>query len=414
MSEFAQLRVWIVHDWLTGMRGGERVLLELVRIFPQARIATLIHVPASVDPEIEARVRRVSFLNRLPAIGKYYRNLLPLFPAAIHQMSLDDAEGCDLVISSSHCVAKAIRIPAGAAHLCYSHGFLRYVWDMQDAYVGRNPLKTAALAALRPALRRFDRQNKDVQAFIANSHHEAARIRKFYLRDSEVVYPGVDTDWYVPIDETRESSRPAPACPFYLVVAALVPFKRIDLAVQAFAPQGPLHGRQLAILGTGPEESRLKKLAGAALNQTIHFKGWADREPVRWHYQHCQALLFPGEEHFGMTAVECQACGRPVVALSRGGVGETVVGLQTSASGRRAQDAAGPATGLFFNEPTVEALSAAVRQFENAAGTFEPAAIRNNALRFGWPRFRAGIHAAVSRLIAGDPTPPPRRDPLPP
>ena len=366
------LRIWLVHDWLTGMRGGELVLLELARMFPQAQIATLIHVPGSVDPEIERRVACVSWLNQLPAIGRTYRNLLPLFPGAIRKMHLTP---CDLVISSSHCVAKAIPIPPGAKHLCYSHGFLRYIWEMEEMYVGRSTLKKLALRTIRPRLRRFDQQNDSVHQFVANSQHEANRIQKYYGRTSQVVYPGIDTDFFVPNDQGPRTNDQG----FYLVVAKLVPFKRIDLVVDAFAPNGPLAGRRVVVLGDGPELQHLKRKAGPS----VEFLGWAEREKVRWHYQHCRALLFPGEEHFGMTAVECQACGRPVIAYRKGGVCETVL------EGK---------TGLFFAAQTVESLADAIRRLETMEG-MNSAAIRENALRFNWEKFRAGITGSLQRLL---------------
>jgi glycosyltransferase involved in cell wall biosynthesis len=378
--------MWIVHDWLTGMRGGERVLLELVRMYPQAKVATLIHVKGSVEREIEERVELVSWLNGVPGAQGVYRNLLPLYPGAIRRMRLP---ACDLVISSSHCVAKGIPIPAGAKHLCYSHGFLRYVWDMEELYTGGSLVKKGALRMVKPWLKRFDRRNESVDKFVANSQHEAERIERFYGREAEVVYPGVDVEAFRPLGVGEKNDGEG----FYLIASALVPFKRLEVAMEAFS-RGALKGKRLVVLGKGPEEGRLKAAAGEALGKTIEFKGWADRETVAWHYQRCTALVFPGEEHFGMTAVECQACGRAVVAYGKGGLRENVVGLGEERTGEFA-------SGVFFEEQTAEGLAGAIGRLEANKDAFVAERIRAGVMRFAWGRFREGMERAVGEVMAG-------------
>jgi glycosyltransferase involved in cell wall biosynthesis len=363
----SSLRVWFVHDWLTGFRGGEKVLLELVRLFPNSRIATLVHVPGTTHPELDARVARTSFLQKVPGIGTTYRNYLPLFPRAVRSLHLDDS--CDLVISVSHAVAKGIDVPTTKPHLCYCNTPMRYIWGMEDQYLARWSPKRPALAAVMPGLRRFDRHNEQVTQFIANSHTVAERVRRLYHRESVVVPPGMDEAFYMPAPGPRE--------PYYLVVSALVPYKRIDLAVRAFLT---MPARQLVIIGGGPDEAKLRRLAAGAPH--IRFLGRQSDETVRHHYQHARAFLFPGEEDFGLTPVEAQACGTPVIAYRAGGATETVIDQQT---------------GLFFNEQSVAGLRQVLDQFE-ARAPFDPAILRANALRFTWSRFRSGILQAVGTL----------------
>ncbi|HUO06867.1 MAG TPA: glycosyltransferase [Phycisphaerae bacterium] len=367
----ASLRVWFVHDWLTGMRGGEKVLLELVRMFPESRIATLVHVAGSTDPEIDRRVARTSFLQKMPNIGGTYRNYLPLFPRAIRSMELDGE--CDLVISVSHAVAKGISIPEGPGggkpHVCFCNTPMRYIWGMEDQYLPRWSPKRLALAAVIPGLRGFDRQNGSVTRFVANSGTVAERIRRIYRREAVVVHPGIDEGYYTVSGEPRED--------FYLMVSALVPYKRVDLAVRAFA--GTV--RKLVIIGGGPEEGKLRRMAEGSGN--IEFMGRQPDDVVLRHYQRCRAFLFPGEEDFGLTPVEAQACGAPVIAYGAGGATETVV------AGR---------TGVFFAEQTVGALREAVERFEKSFAA-TPEAIRENALRFTWGRFRRGMVEVVRGVV---------------
>lgn len=365
-SDLAHLRPWLVHDWLTGMRGGEKVLLRLVELMPQARIATLVHVPGTTHPEIDKRVAAVSFLNRLPGAATGYRNYLPLFPRVIRSLHLD--ADCDLVISVSHAVAKGVRVPPGKKQICYCCTPMRYIWGFEDHYLSRWSPKRAALALVKPMLRRFDRRNVGVSQFIAVSHNVAERIQRIYNRDSRVIFPAADVEYYQPNHKPPED--------FYLAVSALVGYKRIDVAVDAFRQ----NGRKLVVIGGGPELGALKALAADAPN--IHFLGRQPDDVLRDHYQRCRAFVFPGEEDFGITPVEAQACGRPVIAYGRGGALETVVQ---------------PTTGVLFDAQTPAALTAALERFEQLP--FDANTIRNNALRFTWAQFDSQFAQAVHQLL---------------
>jgi glycosyltransferase involved in cell wall biosynthesis len=355
-------RVVLVHDWLTGMRGGEKCLEVLCRRWPDARLFTLLHRPGSVSPAIERLRRRTSFLQRLPGIPRYYRYLLPLMPLAVDSWRLP---ACDLVVSFSHCVAKAARPPRDVPHVCYCFTPMRYAWHMRDAYFGRGrlpDLRGRAVGALLALLREWDRRTADrVTHFLAISRTVQQRIAECYGRPSTVIYPPVDTDFYAPAAVPRQD--------YYLVVSAFAPYKRLDLAVLACNQLR----RPLVVIGTGQDEARLRALAGP----TVRFLGWQPDWVIRDHLRRCRALLFPGEEDFGIVPVEAHACGAPVAAFGRGGATETVV-----PPGSRAAP-----TGLWFEDQTVECLADTVRELERSADAFDPAAARRQALRFNQPRF---------------------------
>jgi glycosyltransferase involved in cell wall biosynthesis len=360
-------RVALVHDWLTGMRGGERCLEVFCELFPDAPLFTLLHVPGSVSPVIERRPIVTSFVQRLPGAETRYRQYLPVFPAAVRGLSL---AGHDLVISLSHCVAKAVRVPPGALHLCYCFTPMRYVWDLEADYArDAGWLTRLALPPLAAALRRWDRRTDGVHEFAAISRHIADRIRRVYNRAAEVIHPPVDVARFR-VAET--------AGDYYLVVSALVPYKRVDLAVAA---AGRL-GRRLLVVGAGPEEARLRALAGGG----VSFLGWRPDAEVAELYARCRAVLFPSVEDYGIVPLEAAAAGRPTIALGRGGVLETMVGL----------DGAEPPTAVFFAEPTVEALAAAMRTFETAAARFDPRALRARAARFDRPGFAQRVREYVA------------------
>ncbi|HVX84348.1 MAG TPA: glycosyltransferase [Phycisphaerae bacterium] len=369
------LRVQFIHDWLTGLRGGEKVLLELVRLFPNSSIATLLHVPAVTHPDLDSRVNAVSFLQNLPGVknaksGGAYRNYLPLFPRAIRSLRLDPH--ADLYFSVSHAVAKGIRVPPGKPHICYCNTPMRYIWGMEHQYLSPWSPKRLALAAVKPYLRRFDRRNDQVTRFIGNSQTVADRIRRFYNLPADVVYPGIDESFYTP---------PPPSSPRagYLVVSALVGYKRIDLAIAALRQ---LPDRPLTIIGAGPEEPKLRALAAGAPH--IRFLGRAPDQTVRDAYRSANAFLFPGEEDFGLTPVEAQACGTPILAYRAGGATETVLENHT---------------GLFFDAQSPNALRNAVLQFEASREKFSPHACRQNALRFTWDQFRRAIRDIVTHVL---------------
>ena len=372
MPELANAKVALVHDWLTGMRGGERCLEVFCELFPSADLYTLLHVPGSVSPVIERRRLVTSFLQRLPQAERRYRHYLPLFPAAVRAF---DLTGYDLVLSSSHAVAKGVRVPPGALHVCYCHTPMRYAWDLYDDYFG--PRAGAAARLLMPPvaawLRRWDRATAaGVHHFVANSRFVADRIRRVYGRDADVIYPPVDVSRFR-VDET--------AGDYYLVVSALTPYKRVDLAVEACTRLG----RRLVVVGSGPEERRLRALAGP----TVEMLGWRDDARIAELYAGCRALLFPPLEDFGITPLEAMASGRPVIAFGRGGARETVV-----------PPGEGEApTGLFFERQTVEALVEAILRFEASAQLFEPKALRRRAEAFDRPLFRERIQTYLRERL---------------
>jgi glycosyltransferase involved in cell wall biosynthesis len=305
----AGARVALVHDWLTGMRGGERCLEVLCELFPAAPLFTLLHVPGSVSPTIENRRIVASFVQRLPRAAARYRSYLPVFPLAISRF---DLAGYDLVVSMSHCVAKGVRAPARALHLCYCFSPMRYVWDLYDDYFGgRGTAVRLLMPSLAGALRRWDRRTAGVDHFVAISRHIAERIRRAYDRPADVLYPPVDVQRFEIADAVDD---------YYLVVAALVPYKRVDLAVAAATRLG----RRLVVVGTGPEEARLRALAGP----TVTFLGWRPDAEVAGLYARCRALLFPAVEDFGITPLEAAAAGRPTIAMAAGGAQDLGAGIE--------------------------------------------------------------------------------------
>ena len=373
MDANAGPRVVLVHDWLTGMRGGEKCLEVLCRRWPTARLYTLLHRAGSVSEAIERLRPRTSLLGRLPAVHRYYRHLLPLMPAAVAACRLPP---CDLVVSFSHCVAKSARPPRGVPHVCYCFTPMRYAWHMRDSYFGAGRVrgvKARLLARLLAGLRRWDRRTAArVSHFLAISRTVQQRIRECYGRDSAVVYPPVDTDFYCPAPRPRTGP--------YLAVSACAPYKRLDLAVTACNRLR----RELVVIGSGQDEARLRALAGP----TVHFLGWQPDAVIRDHLRRCRALLFPGEEDFGIVPVEAQACGAPVIAFGRGGATETVIPPGGGAL----------PTGLFFGDQSPESLTAALTDFETHAGDFDPAAARRQALRFNAPRFRSELFAYLDAV----------------
>jgi glycosyltransferase involved in cell wall biosynthesis len=311
MDACSQPRVALVHDWLTGMRGGEKCLEVLCRRWPHARLFTLLHRPGAVSEAIERLAPRTTFLQRLPQVHRYYRFLLPLMPAAAAMWRVPRA---DLIVSFSHCVAKAVKPPAGAAHVCYCFTPMRYAWHMRESYFGGRlaGLKAKAVARLLGALRDWDRRTATrVTHFVAISQTVQRRIAECYGRSSDVIYPPVDTEFYCPAPVPRDDS--------YLVVSAFAPYKRLDLAIAACNRLG----RHLVIIGVGQDEARLRALAGPS----VRFLGWQPDTVIRDYLRRCRALLFPGEEDFGIVPVEAQACGAPVIAFGRGGATESVTPL---------------------------------------------------------------------------------------
>jgi len=368
-------RLAIVHDWLTGMRGGEKVLEAVCERFPDADLFTLVHVPGSVSPAIERVRTHTSFVQHLPFVRRMYRLYLPLFPAAVEQFDLDEF---DAVLSISHCAVKSVIRARHARHLCYCLTPMRYAWDQFDAYFGADRIGALGSAVMRPVMARMARWDKDTAGradrYVAISHHVAGRIRRYYNRDATVVYPPVDTRFYTPATSRSNGS------PYALVVSALVPYKRVDIAIDA----ARLADVPLKIVGDGPERARLER-AAAAHGNGVAFLGRLRNEEIRELYRHAAVALLPGEEDFGIVPVEAQACGRPVVALSRGGAAETVI---DGATGTLVDDASAPA----FADGIARALST----------SFDGATIRANAERFSRERFIDEISRDVAAL-AGEP-----------
>jgi glycosyltransferase involved in cell wall biosynthesis len=358
------VRVALVHDWLTGMRGGEKVLEVLCERFPDAELFTLLHVPGSVSPAIERLPIHTSALQHLPGIRHYYRECLPLFPALIAQL---DLRGFDLVLSTSHCVAKSAVAPPGTLHICYCLTPMRYAWDQFDAYFGPARLGRPASAAMRVVMDRLARWDREtasrVNRYVAISHYVAGRIGRYYNREATVVYPPVDTDFFRP--DAGDPDRQA------LVVSALVPYKRLDLAIDACR----LAGVALTVVGDGPERAALERRAGGT---GVRFLGRRPNEEIRELYRRSAVVLLPGEEDFGIVPLEAQACGRPVIAYARGGALETVVPDQT---------------GVLVEDASPAAFADALRRVIDHP--FDPGPIRRHAEQFGRARFGDEIEAVV-------------------
>jgi glycosyltransferase involved in cell wall biosynthesis len=349
------------------MRGGEKVLLSLARLYPEAPIFTLLHLPGSLCPELEARDIRTTFLQRFPGLETHYRRYLPLFPMAVASI---DLTGYDLVISSSHCVAKGARPRGDAVHLCYSHTPMRYVWDRYLDYFGPERLGVPARWLVRPiaeGLRAWDVATAPrVHRFAANSEYVARRIRRYYGRNAEVIPPPVDTDFFTP--------GPDGPGDFDLVVSALVPYKRIELVFAAYRGTG----RALKIVGTGPERARLEGLRPSE----VELLGRVDDATLRDLYRRCRAVILPGVEDFGIVPVEAMACGRPAVVFREGGGAESVVEGET---------------GVVFDEASPASLRAAVDSLGGMR--FNTAALRARAEAFSRSLFETRFLAFADRAI---------------
>jgi len=359
------LNVAIVHDWLTGARGGERVLEVLCELFPSATIFTLLHIPGTVSKRIEAMRIRTSFVQHLPFLKSHYRAYLPLFPKAIERL---DLSGFELVISVSHCVAKGALPAPGACSICICLTPIRYAWDMADTYFPKNkPLKRLAVMPFIRRLREWDRRTADrVHHYVAISNFVAKRIEQFYGRESDVIYP--------PVDCSRFAPRPDEIGDYYLIVSAFAPYKRIDLAIEAFRG---LDAR-LKIVGKGQESRRLASIAPS----NVEFIGSASDGEVAELLAKCRALIFCGVEDFGIVPLESLASGRPVIAYGRGGALETITDGET---------------GVFFPEQTPQSRAKAIRRSESM--TFHPATLRASAERFDTGIFKQNIADYISRKV---------------
>jgi len=367
-------RVALAHHWLLSMRGGEKVLQAIAELLPGAPIFTLLYDRDELCPALGRRSIRASFLQRLPGARSNHRYALPLYPLAAGRL---DCREFDVVICSDAATVKAVRCRPEALKICYCHSPMRYVWNLRDEYRRQMPVWTAAaLRLVGPYVRQCDRRAANtVTTFIANSRHVRARIRNCYGRESVVIYPPVDIP-ASPASETPDE--------YYLVVSELVEYKRVDLAVEACT----LTGRRLIVVGDGPLGRRLRRRAGP----TVSFWGRVANEEVARLMAGCRALLFCGEEDFGMVPVEAQGHGRPVIALARGGALETVLDGQT---------------GLFFAEPRAELVIEVLERFEDSATLWPPQAIHDHAYKFTLEQFRRRfidfISWAVGAWEAGGP-----------
>ena len=358
------MKVAIIHYWFVGMRGGEKVVEALCRMYPEADLFTHVYDSRSVSATIARHRVHTSFIAKLPGALQGYKRYLPLMPMALEQL---DLRGYDLIISSESGPSKGIIPPAGALHVCYCHSPMRYIWNMFHDYRERSgPITRLLMPPLSHYLRTWDAISATrVHAFAANSQTVAQRLRTYYRRDAEVIHPPVDTSAFDAVPQNAVED-------YYLMVGELVAYKRADLAVQAFNASG----RRLLIIGGGEMLSRIRALAGP----TVTVLGPQPFEVLRHHYARCRALIFPGEEDFGIVPVEAMASGRPVIAFNKGGATETVVnGL----------------SGTLFDDQTAAGILDAVER--NDRSTFEPTAIRAHAKRFDTAVFQREMKAFIDR-----------------
>lgn len=361
------MRVAIVHYWLVGMRGGERVVESLLELYPQADIFTLVQANDGVSPRIRERVVKESFIGRLPFASRLYQAYLPLMPLALEQF---DLRGYDLVISSESGPAKGVVVDPDALHICYCHSPMRYVWDMYFEYKDRaSIIKRLVMPLFMHYLRLWDvTTSHRVSYFIANSSYVARRIRQYYNRDSSIIFPPVSIADFTVSDDKED---------FYLLVGELVPYKRADLAVQAFVASG----RRLKVVGSGEQFNSLCAIA----TSNVEMVGKVGFEELKSLYSRARALVFPGVEDFGMVPVEAMASGTPVIAYGRGGALDTVVdGI----------------SGLLFYEQTIESLNDAVARFEAMPEKFDAQQLREHSQTFDKHRFMVEIAGFVEQSMA--------------
>ena len=360
------MKVAIVHDWLTNMGGAERIIRIFHELFPEAPIYTIVYDKENMPDDFKKMDIRTSFIQKMPLGVKKYQAYLPFMPVAIEQFDLSDY---DVVISSSTACAKGVITKTDAVHICYCNTPMRYAWDMYHEYTrDKGTVAKSLIALLMNYIRLWDRLSADrVDYFIANSNNVANRIRKHYKRKSKVIYPPVDTKLYVPCD-IRED--------YYLIVSRLVPYKRIDLAIEVFNELK----LPLVIIGDGPQFKKYKEVS----NGNITLLGRLTDEEVKHYYNKCKAFIFPGEEDFGIAPLEAQATGCPVIAYGKGGALETVVQERT---------------GIFFQEQNNSSLRQAVLKMENSIHDYDKQVIRSHAEKFSVERFKKQILQFIEEKI---------------
>lgn len=365
------MRIAIIHDWLVTMRGGEKVLEALCEVYPTADLYTIYCQRDKISSLIKNMKITSSFIQKLSFAKHNFRWYLPLFPRAIEKFNLVDY---DLIVSTSHCVAKGVVPAPGAHHICYCHSPMRYVWDFQDEYFGKlksNWITGMTTKALIDYLKKWDvNSSLRVDEFVANSKNIAGKIKRYYKRSATVIYPPVDTDFFNFNSDTKIGD-------YFLIVSSLVPYKKVDMAIDAFSKTE----YKLKIVGNGPLFCNLKSKSSP---NNIEFLGNVDKETLRSLYQSCNALIFNQDEDFGIAALEAQACGRPVIAYAKGGALETVIhGL----------------TGVLFKEQSIDSLINAVEEFKKFK--FDSKIIRENALRFNnKSRFKEKISTFINNSLA--------------
>ena len=364
----SSLRVALVHDWLTGMRGGEKCLEVLCEVFPKADLFTLVHQRGSVSPPIESRRVFESWIAKLPFGRSRYRSYVALYPLAIESFDLG---AYDLVVSTSHCAAKGVITRSDTLHVCYCFTPVRYFWDLYPEYFGpgRGSRMERLLAPwVAHRFRIWDRVSADrVDLFVADSKHVRDRIAKHYRRPSRVIYPPVDTSFFTPSETPAEGEAP------FLVVSALVPYKGVERAIRV----ANRRGLPLRVVGSGPERKRLGTLAGP----TVRFDEWLSMDALRDAYRTCRALIQAHEEDFGIAPLEAMACGRPAIALGRGGAAEVVA----------------PGTGILYDDDSDEGLGRALEEFERQR--FDSETIRRHAVTFDRALYRSRMEALLAEAL---------------
>lgn len=371
------LKVAIIHYWIFGFGGGERVIEALVDLYPQADLFCLAVDPTLMSPKLRGQKLTTSFLQSIPGCKRWYRHMLPLHPLALESL---DLSGYDLVLSSESGPAKGAISQTDTCHICYCHSPMRYLWDLYSEYRrGFNPVVKAAFSLTSHYLRMWDvlAANR-VDYFVANSENVAGRIRKHYRREAEVIYPPVNVSSGYLATELGD---------YYLVVGRLADYKRVDLAIDACNRLG----RRLRIIGDGEQYRNLRKLAGPG----IEFLGRADDATLRENYARCRALLFPAEEDFGIVPVEAQSFGRPVIAFGKGGALETVIGVSEDDTAPLPEQS----TGIFFRQQTSQSLMDAMLRFESLEARFVPAFVRASVEGFDVSRFKSQMGQFIDACI---------------